>query len=147
MLCSATGAKYGDQWGIIAATGCNTVYTSTYPYNPYLVPWTNSLFENAPADAMGVRGAMGSDSGWADKPVWCIGGDGAMFDIGFQSLSRLLASGMNSQGLRARYAGLLQHWWAGFDQHLHGPEHQDERARQGRGRQNRNAARRSPRSR
>jgi pyruvate ferredoxin oxidoreductase beta subunit len=55
MLCAATGAKYGDQWGIIAATGCNTVYTSTYPYNPYLVPWTNSLFENAPADAMGVR--------------------------------------------------------------------------------------------
>src|SRR5260370_2849330 len=32
---------------------------------------------------------------WQDKPIWCIGGDGAMFDIGFQSLSRLLASGMN----------------------------------------------------
>src|SRR5262249_38582909 len=55
MMCSATGLKYGDQWGIVAATGCNTVYTSTYPYNPYLVPWTNSLFENAPADAIGVR--------------------------------------------------------------------------------------------
>lgn len=94
MLCSATGAKYGDQWGIIAATGCNTVYTSTYPYNPYLVPWTNSLFENAPADAMGVR-ARWNQKGWADKPLWCIGGDGAMFDIGFQSLSRMLASGMN----------------------------------------------------
>ena len=33
--------------------------------------------------------------GWSDKPIWCIGGDGAMFDIGFQALSRLLASGMN----------------------------------------------------
>jgi len=94
MLCSATGAKYGDQWGIIAATGCNTVYTSTYPYNPYLVPWTNSLFENAPADAMGVRSRW-DQLGWQDRPLWCIGGDGAMFDIGFQSLSRLLASGMN----------------------------------------------------
>lgn len=94
MLCAATGAKYGDQWGIVAATGCNTVYTSTYPYNPYLVPWTNSLFENAPADAMGVR-ARWDQIGWADKPLWCIGGDGAMYDIGFQSLSRLLASGMN----------------------------------------------------
>jgi pyruvate ferredoxin oxidoreductase beta subunit len=94
MMCAATGAKYGDQWGIIAATGCNTVYTSTYPYNPYLVPWTNSLFENAPADAMGVRSRW-NQKGWADKPLWCIGGDGAMFDIGFQSLSRLLASGMN----------------------------------------------------
>jgi len=94
MMCAATGAKYGNQWGIIAATGCNTVYTSTYPYNPYLVPWTNSLFENAPADAMGVR-ARWDQMGWNDKPLWCIGGDGAMFDIGFQSLSRMLASGMN----------------------------------------------------
>lgn len=94
MMCAATGAKYGDQWGIIAATGCNTVYTSTYPYNPYLVPWTNSLFENAPADAMGVRSRW-DQKGWGDKPLWCIGGDGAMFDIGFQSLSRMLASGMN----------------------------------------------------
>jgi pyruvate ferredoxin oxidoreductase beta subunit len=94
MMCSATGAKYGDQWGIVAATGCNTVYTSTYPYNPYLVPWTNSLFENAPADAMGVR-TRWDQMGWQDKPIWCLGGDGAMFDIGFQSLSRALASGMN----------------------------------------------------
>lgn len=94
MLCAATGAKYGDQWGMIAATGCNTVYTSTYPYNPYLIPWTNSLFENAPADAMGVRSRW-DQIGWQDKPLWCLGGDGAMFDIGFQSLSRMLASGMN----------------------------------------------------
>jgi pyruvate/2-oxoacid:ferredoxin oxidoreductase beta subunit/NAD-dependent dihydropyrimidine dehydrogenase PreA subunit len=94
MLCAATGAKYGDQWGIIAATGCNTVYTSTYPYNPYLVPWTNSLFENAPADAIGVR-MRWDQMGWENRPLWCIGGDGAMFDIGFQSLSRMLASGMN----------------------------------------------------
>ena len=94
MMCAATGLKYGDQWGIVAATGCNTVYTSTYPYNPYLVPWTNSLFENAPADAMGVRSRW-DQLGWEDTPLWCIGGDASMFDIGFQSLSRLLASGMN----------------------------------------------------
>lgn len=94
MMCAATGMKYGNQWGIVAATGCNTVYTSTYPYNPYLVPWTNSLFENAPADAMGVRSRW-DQMGWGAKPLWCIGGDGAMFDIGFQSLSRMLASGMN----------------------------------------------------
>ena len=94
MMCSAAGAKYGNEWGIIAATGCNTVYTSTYPYNPYLVPWSNSLFENAPAYAMGLR-MRWDQKGWNDKPIWCIGGDGAMFDIGFQSLSRMLASGMN----------------------------------------------------
>lgn len=94
MMCAATGAKYGDRWGIIAATGCNTVYTSTYPYNPYLVPWSNSLFENAPAFALGVR-MRWDQMGWKDRPLWCLGGDGAMFDIGFQSLSRMMASGEN----------------------------------------------------
>src|SRR5580693_4238845 len=94
MLCAATGSKYGDQWGLVAATGCNTVYTSTYPYNPYLVPWTNSLFENAPAYASGVR-MRWDQMGWQKRPLWCIGGDGAMYDIGFQSLSRMFASGMN----------------------------------------------------
>ena len=59
-----------------------------------MVPWTNSLFENAPADAMGVR-MRWDQMGWTDRPVWCIGGDGAMFDIGFQSLSRMFASGLN----------------------------------------------------
>ncbi len=94
MLCAATAARYGDRWGLIAATGCNTVYTSTYPYNPYLIPWSNSLFENAPAFAMGVRQRW-DQMGWQGKPLWCIGGDGAMYDIGFQSLSRMLASGMH----------------------------------------------------
>jgi pyruvate/2-oxoacid:ferredoxin oxidoreductase beta subunit/NAD-dependent dihydropyrimidine dehydrogenase PreA subunit len=93
MLCSATAAKFADRWGLIAATGCNTVYTSTYPYNPYLIPWSNSLFENAPAFAMGVRQRW-DQMGWHDKPLWCLGGDGAMFDIGFQSLSRMMASGL-----------------------------------------------------
>jgi pyruvate/2-oxoacid:ferredoxin oxidoreductase beta subunit/NAD-dependent dihydropyrimidine dehydrogenase PreA subunit len=95
MMLAATGFVYGpESMAIVAATGCNTVYGSTYPYNPFLVPWTNSLFENAPADAMGIR-ARWDQKGWKDKKLWIIGGDGAMYDIGFQSLSRLLASGMN----------------------------------------------------
>lgn len=94
MMCAAVGSKYGDQWGIVAATGCNTVYTSTYPYNPYLVPWTNSLFENAPTYAIGVR-MRWDQMGWGNKPLWVVGGDGAMYDIGFQALSRMFLSGMN----------------------------------------------------
>ncbi|MBI4484049.1 MAG: 4Fe-4S binding protein [Acidobacteria bacterium] len=95
MMLAATGFVYGpESIGIVAATGCNTVYGSTYPYNPFLVPWTNSLFENGPADAMGIR-ARWDQKGWSDKKLWVIGGDGAMYDIGFQSLSRLLASGMD----------------------------------------------------
>ncbi|MBU6399627.1 MAG: thiamine pyrophosphate-binding protein [Verrucomicrobia bacterium] len=95
MMLAATGFVYGKEAvGIVNSTGCSTVYASTYPYNPYLVPWTNSLFENGPADAMGVRGRW-DQMGWRDKKLWVIGGDGAMLDIGFQSLSRMLASGMN----------------------------------------------------
>jgi pyruvate/2-oxoacid:ferredoxin oxidoreductase beta subunit/Fe-S-cluster-containing hydrogenase component 2 len=95
MMVAATGFVYGpDGLAIVAATGCNTVYCSTYPYNPFLVPWTNSLFENAPAVAMGVR-AKWDQRGWQARRLWVIGGDGAMYDIGFQSLSRMLASGMD----------------------------------------------------
>ncbi|MFL5707839.1 MAG: thiamine pyrophosphate-dependent enzyme [Chloroflexota bacterium] len=81
-----------ESMGIVAATGCNTVYGSTYPFNPYLVPWTNSLFENAPAVAMGIR-ARWDQAGHPDRRLWVIGGDGAMFDIGFGALSRMVASG------------------------------------------------------
>lgn len=91
---AATAEKVGSNYGIVAATGCNTVYGSTYPYNPFTVPWTNSLFENAPTDAMGVR-AFWDETGHADRVLWVLGGDGAMNDIGFQALSRMLASGMN----------------------------------------------------
>ncbi|MCC6443878.1 MAG: 4Fe-4S binding protein [Armatimonadetes bacterium] len=95
MVLAATGFVHGaENIGIVAATGCNTVYSSTYPYNPFMVPWTNSLFENVAADAMGVR-ARWDQLGWQKKRIWTIGGDGAMLDIGFQSLSRMLASGMD----------------------------------------------------
>jgi pyruvate ferredoxin oxidoreductase beta subunit len=56
------------------------------------VPWTNSLFENGPTTAMGVR-ARWNQMGWENKRLWVVGGDGAMLDIGFQALSRMLASG------------------------------------------------------
>jgi pyruvate ferredoxin oxidoreductase beta subunit len=78
--------------GIVAETGCNTVFASTYPFNPFMVPWTNSLFENGPADALGIR-LRWDQAGHADRRLWVFGGDGAMYDIGFQSLSRLAASG------------------------------------------------------
>jgi pyruvate ferredoxin oxidoreductase beta subunit len=78
----------------VAETGCNSVFGSTYPFNPFTVPWTNSLFENGPADAMGIR-LRWDQAGHADRRLWVFGGDGAMFDIGFQSLSRMVASGMD----------------------------------------------------
>jgi pyruvate ferredoxin oxidoreductase beta subunit len=93
MMVAATRQVYGpESMGIVAATGCNSVYGATYPFNPYLVPWTNSLFENAPADALGIR-ARWDQEGHAERNLWVLGGDGAMYDIGFQSLSRMVASG------------------------------------------------------
>lgn len=93
MLLAATRQVHGaESMGIVAATGCNTVFGSTYPFNPYRVPWTNSLFENAPAVALGVR-ARWDAAGHPERRLWVFGGDGAMYDIGFQSLSRMVASG------------------------------------------------------
>lgn len=92
MALTETASKYGKDFVIVAATGCNTVYSSTYPYNIYSVPWTNPLFENAPATALGARIRL-DQQGKEKTKVWVIGGDGAMLDIGFQSLSRALMSG------------------------------------------------------
>jgi pyruvate-ferredoxin/flavodoxin oxidoreductase len=118
--------------GFSNATGCSSVWGSTYPYNPYPFPWVNHLFQDAPSIAIGlfegqmrqmadgfiavrraelqlkgeydpeVREEWFSHFTWhlfSDEefdmcpPVFAVGGDGAMFDIGFQNLSRLLASG------------------------------------------------------
>jgi pyruvate ferredoxin oxidoreductase beta subunit len=93
MVMAATLQVHGPQsMGIVAETGCNTVFASTYPFNPFTVPWTNSLFENGPADALGIR-LRWDQAGHTDRRLWVFGGDGAMYDIGFQSLSRLAASG------------------------------------------------------
>lgn len=95
MWLAATAFQVGrENIGIVNSTGCTTVYGSTYPYNPWTVSWTNSLFENGPTDAMGVR-ARWDQLGWHDKRLWVIGGDGAIVDIGFGALSRMLASGMD----------------------------------------------------
>ena len=99
MLVAATRQVHGpESMGIVAATGCNTVFGATYPFNPYEVPWTNSLFENAPAVAMGIR-ARWDAAGHPDRRLWVVGGDGAMYDIGFQALSRMVASGADLQVL------------------------------------------------
>jgi pyruvate/2-oxoacid:ferredoxin oxidoreductase beta subunit/NAD-dependent dihydropyrimidine dehydrogenase PreA subunit len=95
MMLAATGFVHGpENVAIVAATGCNSVYASSYPFNPYLVPWTNSLFENVTSDAMGIR-LRWDQIGWREKKLWAIGGDGGILDIGFGALSRLLASGMD----------------------------------------------------
>lgn len=49
MMLAATGFAYGKQSvGIVNSTGCSTVYASTYPYNPYLVPGPTPSSRTAP---------------------------------------------------------------------------------------------------
>lgn len=118
--------------GILNATGCSSVWGSTYPFNPYPFPWANHLFQDPTSMALGVfEGHMAkmaegfrtvrmaelelsgeyepakhdeflacfnwqqfSDEEWdLCPPVVALGGDGAMYDIGFQNLSRALMSG------------------------------------------------------
>jgi pyruvate-ferredoxin/flavodoxin oxidoreductase len=118
--------------GFANATGCSSVWGSTYPYNPYPLPWVNHLFQDAPSIAIGIfegnmrkmangfvavrraeleledkydaseHGAFFAKFDWEQftddefamcPPIFAVGGDGAMLDIGFQNLSRLMASG------------------------------------------------------
>ena len=39
---------------IANATGCSSVYASTFPFNPYNDPWVNSLFQDTPPLAKGI---------------------------------------------------------------------------------------------
>ncbi len=122
----------GPAAAVIAnATGCSSVYASTFPFNPYNDPWVNSLFQDSPAVSKGIFEGLTASAavdfkamrvarlelgdaynpatddaflrnfGWPEfspeerailPTVISISGDGAAYDIGFGSLSRLLAS-------------------------------------------------------
>lgn len=116
---------------IANATGCSSVYASTFPNNPYTDPWVNSLFQDAVPVAKGLfEGLSASAVGdfralrtakldledhynpethdglfrtfdWEQfseeelgllPAVISMGGDGAIYDIGFGALSRLLVT-------------------------------------------------------
>jgi len=127
-----TTGKGRSNMGILNATGCTSVWGSTFPFNPYPFPWSNHLFQDPASMAMGVyeghmakmadgfkavrmaeavlKGQYNPEEqeenlryfSWQDftdeeyhlcPPVVAVGGDGAMYDIGFQNLSRALMSG------------------------------------------------------
>jgi pyruvate-ferredoxin/flavodoxin oxidoreductase len=129
---TGTTGKGRASMGMTNATGCTSVWGSTWPYNPYPFPWANHLFQDSTSMAMGIfEGHMAkmaegfkaikraemeldgsynpsehddwltyynwqqfTDEEWLlSPPVVALGGDGAMYDIGFQNLSRMMASG------------------------------------------------------
>ncbi|MBN3036881.1 MAG: pyruvate synthase subunit beta [Candidatus Diapherotrites archaeon] len=84
----------GKNTVICHATGCMEVTSTPYPQTSWKVPWIHVLFENAAAVASGVAEAL-KKQGKDDVQVVAIGGDGAMFDIGFQAISGALERGHN----------------------------------------------------
>ncbi len=86
--------------------------------------------ERARRSRMGIR-ARWDQAGHPERRLWVIGGDGAMFDIGFGALSRMVASGDGHQGPGPRHAGLLEHRRPGVHGLVRRPGHQAVGVRQG----------------
>ena len=80
MLIAATRQVHGpESMGIVAATGCNTVFGSTYPTTPTSSPGpTRSSRMRRPT--RGIRARWDQD-GHPERRLWVLGGDGAMYDI------------------------------------------------------------------
>ncbi len=77
---------------VINASGCMTLFT-TFPSMPTRVPWLHIAIENAAAAASGVRAALGQLGRNRGVNILCFAGDGATYDIGFQSLSGAVSRG------------------------------------------------------
>lgn len=82
---------------IIAATGCNEVASTIYPYTSWKLPWAHVAFENAAAVASGVVEAYKAMArrgvGQGQIDVIAMAGDGGTYDIGIQALSGALERG------------------------------------------------------
>jgi pyruvate ferredoxin oxidoreductase beta subunit len=85
----------GENTIVVSATGCMEVVSTPYPQTAWKTPWLHGAFENASAIASGVDKALEA-KGVRDKMnLLVIGGDGASFDIGLQSLSGAMERGHN----------------------------------------------------
>ena len=87
---------------IANATGCSSIYGGSSPTCPYTTDkngrgpaWASSLFEDNAEFGLGMRLAQELSKENATRSVWCIGGDGWAYDIGYGGLDHLLASGKN----------------------------------------------------
>lgn len=93
---------FGDRLLIANATGCSSIYGGSSPTCPYAIDkngkgpaWASSLFENNAEFGFGMRTAYDKHENGASKSVWCIGGDGWAYDIGYGGLDHVLASKKN----------------------------------------------------
>ena len=89
----ATGAQLvaGKNVVYCNATSCTEVSTSKDNFPSWKVPWVHMLYENVGtvADAISTGFRILKTKGLYDKPiprVIALGGDGGLYDIGFQFL-------------------------------------------------------------
>lgn len=84
----------------VNAAGCMTI-TMSYPLSPLKSNWLYTAFASAPAGAQGVRDALdvlmakGKLPKSEDLKVVVVTGDGAAYDIGFQSTSGAIDRGLD----------------------------------------------------
>ncbi len=93
---------FGERMIIANATGCSSIYGGSTPTCPYALnkngcgpAWASSLFEDNAEFGFGIRLANALREKNAKNSVWCIGGDGWAYDIGFGGLDHVLATGEN----------------------------------------------------
>jgi pyruvate-ferredoxin/flavodoxin oxidoreductase len=95
MLLAASGFTYGaGQVGVVAASGCHTAASASYPFSPFKISWTNTLASNAPSDAIGIRMKWDRD-GQQRRRLWVLGAEDALLGSGLNSLYSLLESGLD----------------------------------------------------
>ena len=93
---------FGERLLIANATGCSSIYGGSSPTCPYATDkngrgpaWASSLFEDNAEFGLGMRLAQDLKKENANRSIWCIGGDGWAYDIGYGGLDHVLASGKN----------------------------------------------------
>ena len=94
MMVAATRQIHGpDSMGIVAATGCNTRLRQHLSVQPVPRAVDELAVRERPRGRVSACGRAGTRRATPTARLWVIGGDGAMYDIGFQALSRMVASG------------------------------------------------------
>ena len=90
----------GPNLAWVNAAGCMTIATS-YPLAPLKSNWLYTTFASAPAGAQGLRDgldvlmAKGKLRRSEDLKVVVVTGDGAAYDIGFQSTAGAIQRGLD----------------------------------------------------
>ena len=92
---------FGERMIIANATGCSSIYGGSAPTCPYALnengcgpAWASSLFEDNAEFGLGMRLARNLQAK-NNESVWCIGGDGWAYDIGYGGLDHVLSTGEN----------------------------------------------------